>query len=375
MNTGLPLAYTRIKQQHPPQPAVSLTRSPSMNFSQIRNTTTGCNTAFQVAIGSRGRALLLDATCSGSTFVFTVISDSHAQYNTQYQQAMQNVNNDHPDFHLDLGDTFYTDNMSTQSAVNNAYLAQRPYMDLVGHSAPIFLSSGNHENEEGWNFDDTPNQAIMSINARKLYYPTPITDGFYSGNDDTLAAIDGDHFREDYYAWEWGDALFVVIDPFQYTMNLPYTPLAGETNDEVVSGDQWNWTLGQQQFNWFKQTIQNSDAKFKFVLSHQVVGGQLNVSSGAGGPGYVRGGATRHRTSSGAERTQMAPTVFATKRAGWGDDPIHQLMIDNGVSAYFHGHDHEYAYEVRDGIVYQEVPSPSMTGYGSASIPKMTPIP
>src|SRR5262249_44717030 len=31
---------------------------------------------------------------------------------------------------------------------------------------------------------------------------------------------------------------------------------------------------------------------------------------------------------------------------------------------YFHGHDHEFAYEVVDGIVYQEVPSPSMTGLG-----------
>ena len=62
----------------------------------------------------------------------------------------------------------------------------------------------------------------MSINARKRYYPNPIPDDFYSGNADTLAAIDGDHLREDYFAWEWGDALFVVIDPYQYTMIKPY---------------------------------------------------------------------------------------------------------------------------------------------------------
>ena len=80
---------------------------------------------------------------AGSTFVFTIVSDSHAMYNTQYQQAMQNVSNDHPDFHFDLGDTFMTDGMSSQSAVDNAYLAQREplYMDLVGSSAPIFLAS------------------------------------------------------------------------------------------------------------------------------------------------------------------------------------------------------------------------------------------
>lgn len=136
----------------------------------------------------------------GSTFKFTIISDSHAMYNAQYQQAIQNVIADQPDFHFDLGDTFMTDNMTTQSAVNNAYLAQRNllYLDGVGHSAPIFLASGNHENEEGWNFDDTFSIALASVKARKLYYPTPITDGFYSGNDDTLAAIGGDNLREDY---------------------------------------------------------------------------------------------------------------------------------------------------------------------------------
>ena len=132
-----------------------------------------------------------------------------------------------------------SDNTTSQSAVNTDYLAYRDplYMDRIGHSVPIFLASGNHENEEGWNLDDTPfSIALGSIQARKAYYPTPIKDGFYSGNTDPLAAIDaatyGDQYREDYYAWTWGDALFVVIDPFQYTMNLPYAPAAGEGSDD-----------------------------------------------------------------------------------------------------------------------------------------------
>ena len=79
--------------------------------------------------------------------------------------------------------------------------------------------------------------AWEAFRPEKLYFPTPIQDGFYSGNTDPLAAIDeatyGDQFREDYYAWTWGDALFVVIDQFQYTMNLPYTPAAGEGTDDA----------------------------------------------------------------------------------------------------------------------------------------------
>ena len=39
-------------------------------------------------------------------------------------------------------------------------------------------------------------------------------------------------------------------------------------------------------------------------------------------------------------------------------------MIDNHVSAFFHGHDHQYGYELRDGIVYQAVPSAGFNGNG-----------
>jgi hypothetical protein len=294
----------------------------------------------------------------GSTFTFTIIADSHAMYNAQYRQAIQNVISDQPDFHFDLGDTFMTDNTTSQSAVNNAYLAQRDplYMDGIGHSAPIFLASGNHENEEGWNLDDTPfSIAVGSTQARKAYFPTPIQDGFYSGNTDPLAAIDegtyGDQYREDYYAWEWGDALFVVFDPFQYTMANPYGASAGEGSDDPATGDRWNWTMGLQQFNWFKQTLENSTAKYKFIFAHHMLGGTEN---------YVRGGAVpAHMFEWGGYNADGTTWGFGTKRPTFGGDPIRQLMIDNGVSAFFHGHDHQYAYEVRDGIVYQSLPRPS----------------
>ena len=297
----------------------------------------------------------------GDTFTFTIISDSHMNGGggsvSRYQQTLNNVLADHPDFHLDLGDTFWMDGVTSSTTANQRYVQQRVYMGAISPSVPIFVSTGNHENEEGWNFDDTNSKALLSVNARKLYYPSPITDGFYSGNDDTLAAINGDHLREDYYAWEWGDALFVVIDPFQYTMRNPYGPIAGEGNDEgAASHDRWDWTLGQQQFNWFKHVLENSDAKFKFVFDHQPVGGSEDYVRGGAGPAnlFEWGGYDANGTTWG----------FAARRPGWGDTPIHQLMVANGVTAYFHGHDHVYAYEERDGVVYQEVPSPALTGYG-----------
>jgi len=34
--------------------------------------------------------------------------------------------------------------------------------------------------------------------------------------------------------------------------------------------------FGAQQFNWLKATLQNSNAKYKFVFSHQMLGGITN---------------------------------------------------------------------------------------------------
>ncbi len=309
------------------------------------------------------------ARASGEEFVFTITSDTHLDHlgtPSRWEQATYNIANDQPDFDIDLGDAFVNNNLTSQSAVDQKYLNQRDYFDNFGHSSPVFLALGNHEDEEGWNFDDSFSLALASIRARKAFYPTPspdATDDFYTANTDTLSAIGGDNYREDYYAWEWGDALFVVIDPFQYTMTNPYGAVAGEGSDDPASGDQWNWTLGSQQYDWLRTTLENSDAEFKFVFSHQVTGGQLDVSAGGGGPGYVRGGSNAAPYFEWGGRDATGTYVFDTMRPGWGK-PIHQLFVDNGVTAYFHGHDHQYAYEIVDGIVYQELPSPTMTGDG-----------
>lgn len=47
--------------------------------------------------------------------------------------------------------------------------------------------------------------------------------------------------------------------------------------------------------------------------------------------------------------------------------PIHTLLVQNGVSAVFHGHDHFYGYQQLDGIVYQEVPQPGTANFSTGS--------
>jgi uncharacterized repeat protein (TIGR02543 family) len=314
---------------------------------------------------------------AGSTFTFTITSDSHfGQYGGQtadekalYAQTLQNAGQDNPDFHLDLGDTAAMDPQPlgtgmTVAEADAAYFIQRPYLGQICHSIPFFFVLGNHENEEGWNFDDLftpPDQslAIVGLEARKKYFPNPIPDNFYSGNENPLPqAIGGDTYREDYFAWEWGDALFVVIDPYHYTTIWPSegNGYGGEGQDGEAQGDRWDWTLGIEQYLWLKSTLENSNAAFKFVFSHQVTGG--NSPYGRGGietaPYFEWGGKNADGTWG-----------FDTERPaaeGW-DLPIHQLMVANGVSAFFHGHDHIYAYEKLDGIVYLECPKPDDAGY------------
>ena len=314
----------------------------------------------------------------GETFTFTIVSDSHlGQYGGQttnekalYQQTMLNVAADQPDFHLDLGDTFAMDPSPlgtgmTDAEAKAAYLVQRPYWGLIGPSVPILLALGNHENEEGWNWDDVftaPDQSLarVGIKYRKLYYPNPVPDTFYSGNTDPLpVAIGGDTLRQDYYAWQWGDVLFVVLDPYHYSMTWPAEggTYGGEGMDGEAGGDRWDWTLGIKQYLWLKDTLENSDATHKFVFSHHVTGGSTPYGRGGIGAAslFEWGGYNADGITWGWDTERPAA-------AGW-DVPIHQLMVANGVDVFFHGHDHIYANEELDGIVYLECAKPDDAGY------------
>lgn len=314
---------------------------------------------------SRSEHTFWTQRAKGASFTFTISSDSHVGIMlgnaATWTQTMTNVAADHPDFHIDLGDTFPMDNVTSLTTADANYLGQREYFDLVGPSASIFLALGNHEQTEGWHRDDTGSVStsppVMSTNMMKKYYLNPVPDDFYTGNDETFAFIDGDGLLEDYFAWEWGDALFVFIDPFWYTTSKPFTgDMGGGETSDVGTGDRWDWTLGQDQFDWLKQTLENSNASYKFIFAHHMVGGSDD---------YVRGGANpAHIVEWGGNNENGTTWGWDTERSGWGEDPIHQILVDNQVSAFIHGHDHQYAYEKRDGVVYLSMPAAGFDGNG-----------
>ena len=301
----------------------------------------------------------------GSTFTFTIQADSHLRWaldgspsgfdTTLYRRALQNAAIDTPDFHIDLGDAFSGRQASTYEYAVQYHLEQRPFFGLLCHSAPLFLVIGNHEHECGWELDGTAeNRAVWAAKAQKLYYLNPAPDDFYSG-DTTVH----DHVgvRENYYAWEWGDALFVVLDPFWYTTTCPHNDLG--CPPEGGSEDGWDWTLGYDQYQWLKHTLEDSDARFKFVFSH-------NMTAGAGSTHhqlYARGGIEGAHLWEWGGYNDDGTWGFDDQRPGWGI-PTHQLMVANNVTIFFHGHDHAFVKQELDSIVYQEMPAPSDATYG-----------
>jgi phosphodiesterase/alkaline phosphatase D-like protein len=227
------------------------------------------------------------ARAAGHAFTFTVTSDSHINIvfgnPALFKQTLQNIVAESPDFHLDLGDTFAMDSVTTQAQANSNYLNIRTnYFSLISPSVPIFLALGNHEQEEGWHLGDAGfavEPPIMSANARNEYFlnPDPLLGSFYSGDTNTAYSgitTSGDHTIQDYYAWTWGDALFVVIDPYWYSTTKPYVGNEGGGESSTPgSGNRWDWTLGVAQYEWLAQTLANSSAEYKFIFAHQVAGG------------------------------------------------------------------------------------------------------
>ena len=296
-----------------------------------------------------------------SSFRFTVQADSHLDENTSgdvYLRTLRNALRDGPDFHVALGDTFMTGKYVRPELAEPQYLAQRYYLGSLCHSTPLFFCLGNHDGEsakgrqgknsrgrQGQKSDSNPTRT-WSVNTRKKYFPNPYPDlknqsSFYSGNRDRIESVGQ---IEDYYAWHWGNSLFVVLDPFWYSQSKPKN-----------EGVHWHQTLGDEQYRWLAKTLAESNAKFKFIFIHHLIGGADKNNRGgvASAPYFEWGGKELDGTN-----------TFAKNRPNW-ELPIHELLVKHNVSIVFHGHDHLYAKEELDGIIYQAVPQPGHPRFGN----------
>ena len=297
------------------------------------------------------------------SFTFVIEADPHWQDPNAsisplvWQVALSNMLADRPDFLVDLGDTFMTEKLGVTNAAGAAQLCKdvrNNLFSITGHSVPLFLVNGNHESELGWLLSQSmpqSNIAVWATEARQRYYPCPVPGSFYSGTTNIDPYIQGP--RDDHYAFTWGNTMFVVLDPFWNTAPKP-GPATG-----------WNWTLGTNQYYWLQQTLSQSTATFKFVFIHHLVGGSFDGAARGGlelAPYFEWGGYNTNGTWG-----------FTANRPGWAL-PVQSLLLSNGVSAVFHGHDHLYVKQDLDSngdgipeLIYQECPQPSATNYNSTA--------
>lgn len=329
----------------------------------------------------------------GSTFSFGVQGDSHPErdqrmYDAElYRRTMDRVRAERPDLYVMLGDDFsierlISSNTATQDTVNQVYADQRAFLTRMAGSTSLFLVNGNHEEAARFLLNGTPNNpAVFAGKARTAYYPLPAPDSFYTGDAEPVEHIG---LLRDYYAFTWGDALFVAIDPYWHsTVQVDADPGGGgggrngggggrnaggggrngggagrnagggqggnAMNAAGLNRNQWQITLGDAQYAWLKKTLESSPAKYKFVFAHHVMGtgrGAVEVADG-----YEWGG-----------KDPRGRTTFTEMRPTW-EMPIHQLFVKAGVTIFFQGHDHLFARQEKDGVIYQEVPNPADLTY------------
>jgi hypothetical protein len=265
---------------------------------------------------------------AGQPFTFTLVTDTHIPPRS-YVPLDLGTENTHestllaiapemmaasPDFVMNLGDMLdfhmfgFNDPPPDGSWTRLAYLNYRRLYARTLGLAPHFFVIGNWDGENGCNGD----MAIERSRAQRLLYaPGPTPDTYpQSGSE-----------NEDYYAFTWGDALFVVLNVMTYTSGCHYL-----SYDIGVADD---WTLGEDQLAWLRTTLAGATSKWRFVLIHHAVGGAAGDEANSA---YGRGGGQAARVGEQAI--------------------VHDLMLEHGVQIFFYGHDHVFTDMVVDGIHY-----------------------
>jgi 3',5'-cyclic AMP phosphodiesterase CpdA len=268
----------------------------------------------------------------GSSFTFAVLTDSHIQprnpvpvgttVGTDFygfdESTLLAVASDiasaRPDFLVHLGDMLdfhlfgFNEPPPSSSWSRLAYLNYRRLLGHASGNAAHYAVVGNWEGESGCNL---PAQIQQSSSQRMLYIPGPRPDTYAQGGSP----------NQDYYAFTWGDALFVVLNVMTYTPTchlLSYDP--GLPDD---------WTLGDAQRAWLEQTLAGATSKWRFLFIHHPVGGAAGDSTESA---YGRGGGQ----------------AALVGEQSW----VHALMLKHGVQIFFYGHDHVFTDMTVDGIHY-----------------------
>jgi hypothetical protein len=299
------------------------------DLAQWRVTGLTAGTRYQYQIFARGAEVVLyegsvmTQRPQGASFSFAMVSDTHIGADPTFSNqgvpatlsaASAAIGAAAPDFMVNLGDVLDFHQYGFNEPPPDKSIARAAYLNYRSLLADTTATAAHYEVLGGWDSEagcDTPDEVDRSRSQRLLYVPGPEPTTYPEG---------GSTF-ENYYAFTWGDALFVMLDVFGYTPTCHLLSVGPGFADD--------WTLGAEQLDWLRGVLANATAKWRFIFIHHPVGGM------AGDPAesaYGRGGG---------------------QAAHVGEQAIvHQLMRDHGVQVFFYGHDHVFTDMTVDGIHY-----------------------
>jgi hypothetical protein len=262
----------------------------------------------------------------GSPVLAVVLTDAHIDAadiggtaSINFTSAASLASSINPDFVVSLGDNVQFVSGGFNAPAPDTATARAAYLEWL-HCAEDFIGNvahfpivGNWCGRNGWDGALTDNSTSQAL----LYLPGPDATTYPAGGG----------ANQDYYAFESGDALFIVLNVQSYTM----TPHTGSGSPEARAD---TWTLGAEQLAWLESTLATSSQRWKVIFSHHIVGG-----AGSSGP-----------------TAQFYQSAYG-RGGGQGcyvgeQEIVHNLMQKYGVQVFLHGHDHVFTDIVRDGIHY-----------------------
>ena len=260
-----------------------------------------------------------------ATYTAVLITDPHTGYfplgsrpALTLDRVVQNAAQVKGEFVLDLGDNvaWRGSREYAQTDSSGAFAAYVQYRRQIGPlslNAPHFAVIGNWGGESG----KFPEKNIQLVGAvRRALLPGP----------NHLTYPQGGSEGEDYYAFSWGDALYILLNIQTYSKPSNPKALASLMSDVNRIEE---WTLGEKQMAWFETTLRRATERYRFVCMHHPAGGKAGDALNTE---YGRGGARAWNTGE-----QMK---------------IHALMKKHKVQIFFYGHDHVFVDDVVEGIHY-----------------------
>jgi hypothetical protein len=244
------------------------------------------------------------------------------------------------------------------------YREAREEYERIAHSLPLVLIRGNHEEVNGWDYDGTSeNTAIWSGKALLKYFPPPMPTGWYTGNTEPYPHLG---VPGNYFAFNVGDLRIRALDPFLFSLTRPHNG-HGEVGGSLNA---WDWELGQQQYDWLFNDFFEKQSLFTVTVLHH-----LTSSYVGSGQYYGRGGIEVAKFSVdgrpsfewGGEDSTGA-NVLSQQRSGYSHGAIHDVLDLFRNQLVLKGHDHFYARQTLDDMVYLTMPRPNDTGQQTGNL-------